>query len=318
MMRRGVVYTIVALLLLLVVYSVFTTQSRRTAADSAQSTADRVHNVNLFLQNLGKDSERAAYIAGFRSFIAMEQHIASNGHFFNDTGAAFKEAFLQGSVENTSYLIMQNSSFGEYLQRVRVAAASEGITFNATVVDVRLWQIEPWHVLVNYTLEINVTDLRGTASWQATRTFVGAVPITDLRDPLFTNGTLGRIQRVVRQTNVSQFVDDTGDANDTTQLMAHFNNSYYAAMGRGPSMLMRFSGNLSDSPFGIESLVDTDELTTQGLTVDSGVSVVDYEYFTAIPATACGVQNIPSEMKFTDNDLEVYGIEGALTYAPCP
>lgn len=318
MSRQGMMYTMVTLILLLVIASIFFTQSRRGARESHAAVEDRVLSVDHFIDNLESDSERAAYISGFRSFIAMEQYITSTGQPFSDPSVTFRQVFLTGNISNMSFTIMQNSTFDDYLARVQSTAQRQGITFNATVSNVTLWQVDPWNVLVNYTLVANITDERGTAQWRVTKTFTGRIPIIDLRDPLFTSRTYGRIQRVIRPSNVTVFVNDIGDANDTRGLLQHFNTSSYAANGRGPSMIMRFAGNLSDSEFGIESLVDTDELIAQNLPMNASSTIVDYLYFSGIDADACGIQNLPSRMKFDTAHLAAYQIQGKLTYSVCP
>jgi hypothetical protein len=172
-------------------------------------------------------------------------------------------------------------------------------------------------VLVNYTVAMDVSDSRGTSRWITTRTFTGRIPILDLRDPMFTALTYGRVQRVIRVSNVSVFVNDVNDANDTSGLTLHFNNSWYRASGRGPSLLMRFSGNFSDSPYGIESLVDTDDITTQNLPVNAKASVVDYLYFQNSLADLCSIQNLPSKIKLDTNHSSIYQIQGKLDYSAC-
>lgn len=317
-MRRGAAYTIVSVILLFVIAALFFTQSRRTGHEVQEAVADRVRNVDVLITSLDEDSRRAAYIAGFRTMIAMEQYITSSGNFLEDPHGAFKEIFLTGNYSGTPFVIMDNSTFEQYLERVQYEARKQGVLFNASVVNITLWQVNPWKVLVNYTLALNVTDVRGTASWKLERTFTGEVPIADLRDPVFSVNTLARVQRVIQPTNVSEFVNDAGNLNDTTGLMEHFNNSYYLAAGRGPDILMRFAGNLSEnSPYGIESLIDFTELSDQGLLVNATHSIVDFEYYTGIIADACGIQNTPSYFQLDTSDLIYYEVLGELTYVPC-
>jgi hypothetical protein len=316
--RRGVMYTVVAIMILAVVGAIFFTQARRTGHESAAAGAERVRTVNDFIHSFERDSQRAAYISGFRGFIAMEQYVTSTGSFITDPENTFRGVFLNGTIRGMNFTIMENSSFNDYVGRAQYNAAQQGILLNATVSNVSLWQVDPWNVMVNYTLVMDVDDTRGTAQWHITKTLTGKVPITDLRDPLFTARTYGRIQRVIKPTNVTLFVNDAADANDTTGLMAHFNTSAYVAAGRGPTMLMRFSGNISDSEFGIESLIDTEDLAAQGLPVNTSASVVDYEYFRNMPAYACSIQNVPSRVRLDIDHLGTYQVQGRLNYAVCP
>lgn len=318
MRRRGVIYTIAALLILLAVGALFFTQSRRSAGDAGDAIEERVRSVDRFITDLQSDSERAARIAGFRSLIAMEQEVASTGDYFVDPDAAFLDLFWDGNLSSTTFQVMENSSFSQYLERVEAQAAQQGIALNASVVDLSLWQEDPWNLLVNYTIAANVTDTRGTASWSLSWNGTGRVPITDLRDPLFTAETLGRVQRVIRRTNATSFVLDSSNQNDTSPLLAHYNASMYAALGRGPDILMRFAGQTGDSPYGFESLVDTEEMMAQDLDVDADATVVDYLYFNGTRATVCSIQTLPSRIILDAASASRYGVTGALTSTPCP
>ena len=315
--RKGVMYTVVALFILIAISSMFMTQIRRQPHDRFVVVESRVRTMDAFLDDLGQDSARAAYIAGFRSLIAMEQHVTTSGDYIQDPSAAFIELFVNGTYQNGSFAIMRNATFEEYLSRVRAQAQRQGIDCNLTVVQISLWQRQPWSIMVNYTLNISIVDVGGIASWNVQRTMLGEVPIMDIRDPLYTGNTYARIQRVIKPTNITVFVDDTGNRNDSSGLRDHFNRSLYAAAGRGPDILMRFANNNSDSIYGIESLVDIDELVAQGLPVDLGATVVDYQYFSGVAATACDVQTLPDRISFVADDLEVYGVEGGLLYDPC-
>lgn len=320
MNRRGVAYTVVAVILLIATASLFFAQSQRSAHEKHAAVAERIRAVDAFIDNFEADSRRAAYIAGFRSMIAMEQHMTTSGEYLSDPEETFKILFTTGNISAIHYIIMDNSSFNEYLDKVRVEARGQGVIFNATLKNLSLWQANPWSLLVNYTLTLNISDVRGTARWDTIQTFTGSVPIEDLRDPLYSVETLARVQHVIKRTNVSGFVNDIGNANDTSGLIAHYNNSFYAAHGRGPDILMRFAGDFSNSPYGIESLVDTQELFAQDLDVHASATIVDYKYFQALGADACnfvGDPDVPDRVKLALDDLDVYGIEGALEYDSC-
>jgi len=315
-------YTVVALMVLIIIGNLYFTQARRTGRDVVSGVSERVRAMDSFLHSVEKDSQRAAYISGFRSLIAMEQYVTSTGSFIANPDDAFRIAFLNGTINGTGYVILQNSTFNDYLARVQYQSRLQGMSLNISVVNVTLWQVEPWDILVNYTLDIYLNDTRGTASWTTRKTFTGVVPIVDVRDPLFTQRTYGRIQRTIKRTNITLFVQDVNatstDANITEGLLEHFGNSTYIAVGRGPRMLDRFAGNLTDSPFGIESLVDVDEFTTQGLSSNATASVVDYKYFGGVNAVYCGIQTLPSKIKFDASDMSVYQITGTLNYTVCP
>jgi hypothetical protein len=318
----------VAILMVLIVGTVFFSFSKRDAHQSFTSTESRVHSMEGFLDDVGRDSERAAYIAGFRSLIAMEQEVATTGLPFNGSNGvsnltpdtAFMESFVNGSINGKHYVIMDNSTFSEYLLKVQDNAQRQGFICNISVENITLWQTDPWHLRVNYTLSFKLYDVSRLASWNTNRTFIGKIPITDIRDPLFTMRTFNRVQQTIRPNLYPLFVNTSAGINNTRGLAMQYNESLYVAAGRGPSILMRFSNNLSDSIYGIESFVDIGELSAQNIVVNSDASSVDYLYFKNIPAVACGVNNGSNSMidafKIDAAHIAVYQID-RLNYTSC-
>ncbi len=326
--RKGIMYTLVSIIMILIIGTIFISVAKRSSHEAFAATESRVQTMEGFLKDVERDSERAAHIAGFRSLIAMEQKVATTGMAFNVSDgvlnltpdAAFMESFVNGTIGGTHYSIMDDSTFSEYLLRVQDTAATQGIICNMSVINITLWQTDAWHLRVNYTLDIQLSDVSHIALWRTNRTFIGQVPIIDIRDPLFSMNTYGRVQRTIRPDIGVVFVNVSGNKNDTSGFIYHYNNSLYTAAGRGPSILMRFANNFSDSVYGIESLVDIKELNSQNITVDNRASVVDYLYFNRTPAIACNISNItnklPVEIKIDAAHIAVYQIN-LLNYSAC-
>ena len=103
MNRSGVAYTLVCVILLFAVGGLFYSQNARTGHESHEIVSERVRTMDNFIKDLEQDSQRAAYIAGFRTFISMEQQIISVGTFFPDADVVFKEIFLTGNYSGTQY-----------------------------------------------------------------------------------------------------------------------------------------------------------------------------------------------------------------------
>ena len=319
-------FTIVALFVLLILANIFFTQSRRTGHDSQTAVFDRISADDDFLRNLETDSKRGAYIAGFRTFVALEQYTTTTGTFIPDVDTAFKQVFMNGSYGNVTFAIMENSTFTAYLARVQQVAASQGILFNATVTNLTVRQSDSWTVLVEYALEANVTDTRGIAGWHYHNTFIGVIPIDGINDPVYTVRTYGRTQVPVQQSPYSSFVTNNSGTINASPLMTHFQSGQYYDAKMGPSILMRFEGNLTDDPQGngIESLIDIDKLPNEpGLPpVNTTLSIVDYEYFSGVKATVCDIKinsttPLDAKMKFDNAHIVVYNLS-LLQYGACP
>ncbi len=281
--KKGVVYLFAALLLVAVFLTILFAQTLPTEQERAESEVARIVTMSDFLSDFFADVERATNIAGFRAFIAVEQYINEEGAFLVNASPVFIEAFMNGTIDGDSYEIMENSTFSEYLARVNAEANRIGIALNASVSEILLDQSTPWSVDIAFNMTMNVSDTRGLANWYLTKNFETGVSILDIRDPVYSVYTFGKVPNTIRQSpyNNSEFVVG---GNDTTALNDEITNMYYREDPHAPSYLQRLEGNLTgNSKYGIASLVSLDELDAQDITVYPTRSAVDYVYFNATP-----------------------------------
>jgi hypothetical protein len=317
MNRRGYFYTVSVLFFAAIFLAVFFAQSDISEPVTAQQ--ERVASMDDFISDLHRDIDRAAFIAGFRSLIALEEHVADSGEYLTNLSANFTEAFTNGSVGGEAYEVLDNSTFQDYITRVQQEAQQFGLRLNITLLNVTLYHISPWQVSVDYAANISVNDSRGTSRWYYTQFFSTQVNLFGLRDPLYSVETNNKLPNSIdRFDNFDEFVDDAGDANDTTVLQAFLSEGYYTASDLAPNFLMRFTGNFSADEFGIESLVNLEDLDAQGEIVSTTRSVVDHVYFTtAGSADWCSVQNMPEYFRLDDEHRIQFEID-ELDYSPCP
>ena len=321
------VYLIIAIFFLAIAGIVFLILSQPAPTKRSAATIERIASMDRFITDFDSDIDRATYISGFRALLAMEEYATAHGQYFTDVNSAFKEAITQGTINGTGFAILENSTLSSYQDSVQQLAGTLGIDFRINVTSVTISEPDPWYLLVNLSYQVNVSDQRGLASWNYNITRLTAIPINDLRDPIYSVNTLGKVQNQVKRTNSTTFVNDTNDANDTTALQAFINISGYTQSSSAPSFLMRFTGNFSASPQGIESIVSVPRLNSQGIVINSTYSVVDYLYFGGTYggnnplAAACHIQNLlfsPDWFQLDAAHLTLYNITGALTLGACP
>ena len=89
-------------------------------------------------------------------------------------------------------------------------------------------------------------------------------------------------------------------------------NSYYLASTSAPSFLDRMQGMNAPNLYGIESLVNLAELSSQSIQIKDK-SVVDYIYFSNSNPTACNVipAGMPSWFKLDSDHLAAYQVSCA-------
>ncbi|HJX05667.1 MAG TPA: hypothetical protein VJ461_03080, partial [Candidatus Nanoarchaeia archaeon] len=175
----------------------------------------------------------------------------------------------------------------------------------------------PWSVSVIATTIVNITDRKGTARWEFTRDYNTTVSLINIRDPVYSVATYGRVPNTIRITNVTDYIYDA--TNDTAELIRHINYSYYTNNTLAPSFLMRLEGNFSNSTYGIESIVFIPELIDQNVNYSDSRSIIDYVLFTNLTgyeARVCNVDNMPSWFTIDTNHTAAYEVN-KLSSTPC-
>ena len=117
--------------------------------------------------------------------------------------------------------------------------------------------------------------------------------------------TNGLVAPKIVKTPYSSFVSGANISN----LSSHLKNSFYIASTNAPSFLDRLEGRIVASDYGIESLVNLDELAKQGISVKQK-SVIDYIYFSEASGEGCRVlpSGMPSWFRLDNAHLVSYGV----------
>jgi hypothetical protein len=113
--KKGFTYVLSISLILAVIVLVFLTGIEPTYQEDTDLVRARVLAMNDFMTNLENDINRATYIASFRALLSLEDVVASQGEFLNDTESSFVEAFVNGSVHGVPAVLMNASTFTDYL-----------------------------------------------------------------------------------------------------------------------------------------------------------------------------------------------------------
>jgi len=303
--KKSMFFTITAIALISLIIFSFTIYTSYKLRDKMMVTETRIYSMNSFIDDVEKDIERGLYISGFRSLMSMEQYITDNGIFLYNVNSCFKEAFLNGTINNSQMSLMNESTFINWTQRIKEQAIKLDIIVEFDVHDVTIYQKNPWAANIGINVTLNVEDVKKTASWKRPLYITTNISIQEFEDPLYVINSYGRVTNTIIKTNIIDFI---GPNNETTNLKIHVNNSYYIESNTAPSFLMRLEGNLSNSVYGIESLVNLEEFQAQEVPIKSR-SVVDYIYFGDQTTENYNIQDMPSWFKLDEEHLETYECE---------
>ncbi len=302
-MRKSLLYTGFTLILLLLFFIVFSIRFNSSSTDNSEELF-----INQLAFMIDTDLPRAARIASIRSFLSMEDYCARHAVFLDNTSLRFREALLNGTINNESIPLIVNDSLYSYSQKLERVANSHGFNLNLSIYNVSLYQLSPWVVGVSFNIMVNISSIDKSLWMNYNKSFNTSISIVGLRDPLFSVGTNGRLHNVINRTiyhNYSEF-------DSFAKSMLYIENP------DAPSFLQRFEGNLNASIYGIEAMVNLNELALQGLSIDNTKSIVDHLYFSNQTNTAdwCYFENMSDWIKIDSLHGYFYGLNNT-NYINC-
>lgn len=256
--------------------------THRDLSDRMLRVESRISSMNDFVKGLERDAERGLYIASYRGILALDAEVIETGIFFANATQSFEEVVINGTINGNIAPLLNASTFTLWTQKIAAEAQNFNLVAQIGVNSVKVSQIEIWRVLVVANVTFVVEDLGNTARWNRTVQINSSIPIFEFEDPLYIVGSLGRTTNSFNSTPFKRnytFLEGAGW--NVTNLEAQAAEGFYVPHTDAPSFLMRFENDLTASPFGIESLVDLNKLSSLGLAIDPTSSIVDYLYWNA-------------------------------------
>ncbi|MFH1510574.1 MAG: hypothetical protein ABIF10_02695 [Candidatus Woesearchaeota archaeon] len=280
---KAAFFTILAVVLAALFVGTFAFYVRYDQSSAMDSVEMRLNTMNEFVKSVKKDLDRALYISSFRAFLSLVDNIGVTGNFLDDTTSDFTAALINGTVGNESVSLMLNQTFIDWTAKMELLAREIDLNISLNIVNVSMQQSSPWLVSVTATINMSLVDKKQTASWRTVFTASASLPVEGFEDPVYLIGSNGKIVRPIVKSNVTSW--------NITSLNDHLEKKTYAANPLAPSFLSRLEGDLSGHAYGIETLVDTNELYIYGEEI-LNKSSVDYLYFGSISTTNYKIANI--------------------------
>lgn len=287
MNKRGQIFTIIAILIMSLMFASFEIYS---SIHDRNTIKNRVSTMNSFLDSIETNMERQMYISGFRILFLAENEITSTGSYIN-VNNFFNEAFFNGTINGESNnTILLGATYNDLLNSINQKAEKINTEISLSNTSIEITQEDPWNVKFSMTSNFIMSDKEDLAKWERQQVVSALIPVSEFEDPLYIVNTYARIsQKIVQTPYEGSYVSGT----DVSNLITHAANSYYSANSNAPNFLNRLEGDLSADENGIESFVNTQELSNQGLPV-STKSNIDYIYFSANNPVYYSVSGMPS------------------------
>lgn len=275
--KKGVFFSIVAVAILVLVFLALPLKTRFINRDAALSVESQVHALNEYVSNFEYDTDRALFIAGYRSMLGLSQVIKElNGTPISDLNATFSELVINGTYNGTPMNITYNASLTNWIGHVNNKSKDIEIAVNISGFNVSLYHVSPWDVEMLMQMDVSIVSLVGLARWDYHDNRTVQLSVQGFEDPLYTMGSKGVFVNAITKTPYESFVNT--DTDNVKNLTNHTKHSWYIENDNAPSYLMRFRGDFNSSPYGIESLVHVESLQAIG-GLEYNKSIVDFYYW---------------------------------------
>lgn len=298
--KKGIIFSLIAISLLGVIMFTYSSFYDYEMSERFSVIEVRVDSMNKFLDDIEKNIDKAVYVAGFRSIIAMDEYVSQESTFITDLDGDFYELFTNGSINGTASVFMSNNTFEDWESRMDNIGQTVGINLSFSLESLEIYQDSPWSVIVAAKVIVTMRDVKGVAQWTKNVTVTPVISLDGFEDPLYNYYTgLG----VSVQINKTPYDGDYVTGNDTSNLLDQLDKTYFTAWEGAPSFLMRLQNNLSASPYGIESFVNKTEVSFY-YACGSGTSSVDYIYWSCNNSISTwNIKDMPSSF-YLDNETD--------------
>ncbi len=275
--RKGFFYSIsvliilVPLIALLVYYSLLSANS--SSAETSKVVSEEAEN---FVLSIDADFQRALQASAKSAMLSSISEVVSHGQPQANARNALKNLVVTGSSSGSgqAYPAMgQNylQNWASSMQNLsRYYGLNSTITVNASNVNVSNYG--PFTIVFTANLSVFTTPLVNPQSFNFTRNYTAraVVSIEGFEDPFYELNSQGLIARI--------FVQNSSAIANSTQLDSMISDKLYVPDSDAPDFFNRLEGNLSASPYGIETIVNINEFIAQDIPIHNQ-SHVDHLYF---------------------------------------
>jgi len=304
MSKKGMFFTIIVIVLVSILILSYTLYSEVRGRETVQK---RIETMSTFMFSMEKDLSRQLYISGFRSIFIMERKIMETGKFISNVSNSSIELFLEGTLDGEPQNVMDGATFSDISDSLRLNSEKMNINTTLTFDSFEITQENPWNVKFILKAQMEVKDKNNIALWNKIEIVAADVSVSNFEDPLYAVSTSGLISNNITKSPYNVFVSGS----DVTNLSSHALNSYYISSSDAPSFIDRLEGRTSANVNGIESLVNLQEISSQGLPVQDK-SVLDHIYFSSQNPSSSYILGMPSWFKLDSAHLNVYQASGVV------
>lgn len=208
MKKKGIFYSMVAMMLFTLVVILGTSQSSFMAHVQESSTSKIVADqLTRFEATVERDYLKALDVSSRRAMVTAVNRILVNGSAgaLDNSTKRLEEMMINGTLNGTVQSLMTDNTIPDWIENMGAEGGGAGYTFSAGLVSFSVAQSDSFNILFNTTLRVSVTDRTGKVSVNRTVNRALNVSVVGFSDPTMTMNTGGLVYRAIAQSSYRNY-----------------------------------------------------------------------------------------------------------------
>jgi len=198
---KGVLFTFMIVLIALTLVSLIGIQKTLTSYYREKMIiGTRVKSMNNFYDDIIIDSSKALDIITKESVVIAISRIVTSGEPLEDAVSVLEELILDGTFNGTSEVLMENSTFQSWIERMEGLGILKGFNTNIEFQNLEIQQYDSWNLLASIDIHINISDKQTSASLKRNISLNQLVSVEGFEDPIFPLNTFGRATSIIKKS----------------------------------------------------------------------------------------------------------------------
>ena len=255
---KGILYSVIAALLLIPIMGLILFHSN--LLEKNVDVNIRANELKFFVESLDDDLSRFLEICSKRALISAVSNITVSGMPFEDASVGLSELMINGTIKGISAPLVDESNINLWEKNISDIATKQGFSMAFKGIEINVTQNDSFSIMVNVKILLNISDSSVKMGVLRNLTASKLIPIEGIEDPLIPLNTLGRVSRIIRFYDFSNFtgyiVEGTiasggVSGNATTSTLSPNSQKILVTdnMTQGISVLNMFGGVVSESTY---------------------------------------------------------------------
>ncbi len=203
MKKKGIFYSVAAMMLFALVVILGTSQSSFMAQVQESATTKLVGDQLVrFEATTERDFLKALDVSSRRALVTAVNRILVNGSAgaLDNSTKRLEEMVINGTLNGTVQSLMTDNTIPDWIANMGAEGSRAGYAFSAQIVSFSIVPTDSFNILFNATLRLSVTDRTGKVSVNRTVNRGLNVSVAGFSDPTMTMNTYGLVYRAVTKS----------------------------------------------------------------------------------------------------------------------